>query len=110
MIDVAKYEKILKERLDELGHRLEDVEHALDEPAPKDFEEAATEREGDEVLESLGQAGEQEIAMIFAALKRVDAGEYGYCVKCGNEILAERLDVVPHAPLCRVCARQLENA
>ncbi|MEL6792361.1 MAG: TraR/DksA C4-type zinc finger protein [Pseudomonadota bacterium] len=110
MIDVAKYGKLLTARLAELGHRLEEVEQALDEPAPKDFEEMATEREGDEVLEGLGHAGEQEIAMIRAALKRVDAGEYGYCVKCGNEIMAERLNVVPHAPLCRVCARQLETA
>ena len=110
MIDVAKYEKRLRERLDELGHRLEEVEQALDEPAPKDFEEMATEREGDEVLEGLGHAGEQEIAMILAALNRVKDGEYGACVKCGADILPERLDVVPHAPFCRICARKAEAA
>ena len=110
MIDVAKYETRLKARLDELGHRLEEVEHALDEPMPKDFEERATEREGDEVLEGLGLAGEREIAMISAALERIRAGEYGFCVRCGGEIASERLDVVPHAPFCRVCARTVEAA
>ena len=110
MIDVAIYEQRLKDRLDELGHRLEEVEHELDAPAPADFEEQATAREGDEVLEGLGHAGEQEIAMILAALKRVKAGEYGACVKCGAEILQERLDIVPHAPFCRICARAAETA
>lgn len=105
MLDASKYEAKLKARLDELGHRLEDVEHELDRPVPADFEDQAVEREDDEVLESLGHAGEKEIAMIFAALERLKAGTYGECVKCGAEILPERLDIVPHAPFCRVCAR-----
>ena len=50
MIDTALFERRLQARLAELGHRLEDVEHALERPAPKDFEEQATARENDEVL------------------------------------------------------------
>lgn len=104
MVDVAQFEKRLNDRLAELGHRLEEVEHQLDEPIPADFEERATDREGDEVLEGLGHAGEQEIRMILAALKRVKAGEFGVCVQCGDDISPQRLDAVPHAPLCRDCA------
>ncbi len=95
----------LKNRLAELGARLEVIDHALEAPHSKDWEEQAVEREGDEVLEDLGQAGEAEIAQIRAALGRISAGEYGYCMKCGAEISQERLDVLPATPFCRTCAR-----
>ena len=104
MIDVAKYEARLRKRLSELTDRVVGVEHALDAPAPKDSEERATEREGDEVLESLGNQGMLEIRMIEAALKRVEEGTFGECVNCGEEIAEARLDAVPHAPRCVKCA------
>lgn len=106
MIDATNYEKRLRARLEELNARLTGIEHDLDEPASPDFEEQATEREGDEVLEDLGNAGLKEIRMIEAALGRVAKGTYGVCTRCGDEISAERLDAVPYAPLCRTCARE----
>lgn len=42
--------------------------------------------------------------MIEAALDRVAEGTYGICVRCGEEIGGERLDVVPFTPFCRDCA------
>ena len=80
--------------------RLSGIESEFDTHQAKDFEDMATEREGDEVLADLGQAGRNELRMIEAALRRVDEGEYGYCVVCGNEIAAERLDVLPATPFC----------
>lgn len=94
----------LLKRLRELGGRLNDIESALVEPHSKDWEEMAVEREGDEVLEALGESGQAEIARIRAALDRMAAGEYGFCTKCGNEILEQRLEVVPEAAMCRNCA------
>ena len=52
------------------------------------------EREGDEVLESLGNAGLMEIKMIQAALARVREGTFGVCVNCGEDISEERLETV----------------
>lgn len=104
MKDVAKYQQMLLSRLAELDSRLHEIEDELDAPHSKDWEELAVEREGEEVLESLGHAGQEEIRGIRAALQRIREGEYGYCVKCGDEISAERLDVLPAAPLCRKCA------
>lgn len=102
--DVEKYEKMLQERLAELNERLHEIEHDLDEPADADSEERATERESDEVLEQLGNAGLTEIRMIEAALKRIGDGAYGTCAKCGEDISRERLDVLPHTPMCKNCA------
>lgn len=95
---------LLKQRLSELDHRLIDIEHDLDEAKPADFEEAASDRESDEMLEELGTVGLQEVRMIEAALKRLDDGKYGICVNCGEEISEARLKAVPHAPLCKECA------
>ena len=52
----------------------------------------------------MGLAGLKEMELIRAALKRIDEDEYGICLKCGSDISEERLDVVPHAALCRNCA------
>lgn len=45
-----------------------------------------------------------ELRRIDAALERVEEGDYGYCVECGEEIEAKRLDVDPAAPRCAGCA------
>lgn len=107
MPDIAYFKKKLQDRLAELDHRLVDIEHELDSPHSADWEENATEREGDEVMESLGTAGLNEIRQIQAALKRIEDDEFGDCLRCGDEILTERLEIVPHAPLCRKCASEV---
>lgn len=104
MAETAKFRKILEGRLKELDVRLHEIEGELDSHQSKDWEELAVEREEDEVLEGLGTSGQDEIAKIQAALARMDDGEFGFCVKCGDEISEERLEVVPHTPFCRKCA------
>lgn len=104
MTPVEDRRKALLNRLAELDGRLHAIEAELDAEHSKDWDDAAVEREGDEVLEHLGQAGQEEIRRIRAALQRIRDGEYGYCAKCGEEIAAERLDVLPDTPLCRNCA------
>ena len=47
---------------------------------------------------------EIEIQRIDAALKRLEDGEYGYCVSCGDEIQHARLDNNPAVPTCSDCA------
>jgi len=94
----------LEARLAELRARLVKIDAELDEPNSTTFSEAAIEHETDEVLEDLGAAGQREIRMIEAVLLRLDRGEYGICVDCGDPISDERLDVLPHTPKCRNCA------
>jgi RNA polymerase-binding transcription factor DksA len=94
----------LEARLRELDSRLHSIEQELDAPVSPDSEERATERESEEVLEDLGMAGQQEIRMIRAALDRIRDGSYGTCVRCEETISEQRLDVLPHTPLCRDCA------
>ena len=45
------------------------------------------------------------LVQIDAALARLDHGEYGYCVTCGEEINADRLALDPAIALCLRHAR-----
>ena len=44
----------------------------------------------------------QQIA-VSEALGRIDDGTYGFCVKCGQMIDTDRLNVLPTATLCLDC-------
>lgn len=92
-------------RLADLTARLTRIETELDSHHAPDWEELAVEREGDEVLETMGTSGQQEMRMIEAALARIDSGDFGICVKCGARISELRLDILPFTPFCSHCAK-----
>ncbi|HMB77070.1 MAG TPA: TraR/DksA C4-type zinc finger protein [Kiloniellaceae bacterium] len=46
-----------------------------------------------------------ELKRIEAALQRIEEGEFGYCLLCGEEIEVKRLDLDPTLPTCVACAR-----
>jgi RNA polymerase-binding transcription factor DksA len=104
MTPVGTRKAQLEARLAQLQGRLAGIEAELDSHDEKDWEELAVEREGDEVLERLGQGGQAEIRMIEAALARIAEGDYGSCVKCGADIGEARLDAIPYTPFCKECA------
>lgn len=45
-----------------------------------------------------------EIRRIEAALRRLEAGDYGYCAACGEVIPDQRLEIDPAAARCADCA------
>lgn len=87
-----------------IGARLAAIEDELDSHQNPDWEDLAAEREGDEVLEAEGLTGQHDLRQIEAALRRIDRGEYGICVKCGAEIAEHRLDILLATPFCSSCA------
>ena len=44
------------------------------------------------------------LPLIDAALRRLDSGDYGYCVDCGERIPAKRLAIDPTIARCVDCA------
>ena len=44
------------------------------------------------------------LPLIDAALRRLDTGEYGYCIDCGERIPAKRLAIDPTIARCVDCA------
>lgn len=103
-MDIAAQKETLLARRAELAANLTSIENQLDAPATKDWEDRSSERQGDEVLEALGQAELNEVIRIDAALERIENGEYGICATCGEDILEARLALLPDTPVCKNCA------
>lgn len=99
----------LLQRREELRTRVrkitDDVRHTAG-PLSADFAEQASEREHEEVLDALGEAGRIEMRKISAALARIDSGDYGVCISCGEDIPAGRLAVLPFSDSCVRCAEK----
>jgi len=45
-----------------------------------------------------------DLVRIEAALQRIEEGEFGYCVSCGEEIQVRRLEYDPSVATCVDCA------
>jgi RNA polymerase-binding transcription factor DksA len=48
-------------------------------------------------------SAQDRLAAISAALRRLEAGTYGQCTRCGNSISFGRLSVMPEATFCVTC-------
>ena len=71
----------------------------------EDIGETASITLGREIDYTLGENSQTVLGAIDAALARIDAGTYGTCTSCGNEIAVGRLEAHPWASLCIDCAR-----
>jgi RNA polymerase-binding protein DksA len=94
----------LERKKAELVARLERITANLRRGFEADSKEMAKQLEDSEVVDALGNEAREEIAKISAALQRMDAGDYGLCVECGDEIAVGRLEAYPYADECIDCA------
>lgn len=104
MADWSQHSQRLTERKRELSRDVLKIEDRLDDERSKNFEDRATERQGDDVLQALGTHDVGEIRQIEAALDRIANGTYGACVICGDPIAEKRLEALPATPFCATCA------
>jgi RNA polymerase-binding transcription factor DksA len=103
-MDLHHQKQTLLARRAELLGEMAEIEDQLDDEPSKDWEDRAAERQGDEVLQALGQHDLDEVRRIDAALSRIADGSYGECVKCGGTISDARLALLPDTPFCKTCA------
>ena len=61
--------------------------------------------QGQEMARAAERRRDTELRKIDAALARLEAGDYGWCVRCGEEIASERLRLDPAIPVCIDCAQ-----
>lgn len=98
----------LKKDLTRRLERYEAHQHREDGKLEADFSEQAVQRQNDEVVDSLEQEVREELRQVIHALDRLDQGEGDLCERCGKEINAERLAILPWASLCVRCAEAAE--
>jgi len=108
MKELASVIEKLNAKKAELEERLERVEASLRKTHAKDWSEQAQERENEQVVEALGANIREELDQIYAALARVENGEYGQCAICNGPIRVERLEALPYTDRCHNCATELE--
>ena len=109
-MDTDPYKKILLDLKSEVSGRINEIDRDIrHEDLSADWSEQASERENDEVLESLGNSSEQALSMIKFALIRIEEGNYFHCAECGEQIPHARLDLLPFTAHCVKCAEKFEN-
>jgi DnaK suppressor protein len=57
---------------------------------------------------SLRRGKERTLGQVDEALERMEAGTYGSCGRCGEEIDFARLKAIPQATLCMSCQKLAE--
>lgn len=99
------FRQILNDIKSGLGEDIDRTVHTMQDEATvfADPNDRAT-QESDMSLELRNRDRERKlIKNIDKVLARIDAGDYGYCDKCGIEIGLNRLEARPTATLCIDC-------
>ena len=65
--------------------------------------------QGQAMSQAQGRRRVVEQQKIAAALRRLEAGDYGYCMACDELIALPRLELDPAATLCIGCASRRED-
>ncbi len=103
--ELAQYRKALagkKEALEQsVGRTIIDEESNTD--GHGDFADRSAAANEEEISIQLKQTDNKLLRAIEVALQRVEAGTYGICVDCEEEIAAARLKAVPWTKVCINC-------
>ena len=114
--EYALIQRELEQELRLVTQRLEGIRSDImtgSESTRGSFAEVEDQAAGSTSLENLLAQEERlvdELAELDAALKRIQAGTYGQCEKCGCSIGMNRLQAMPTARLCIEDARRIGNA
>jgi len=112
---MSKTEADLRALRAQLVERLESLraasETTADNRRPVELDQTSVGRvsrmdamQGQAMAVATEQRRRDEARRIEAAIKRIDEGEYGYCIACGEDIAEKRLAVDPTVATCIKCA------
>ncbi len=102
--------KLLTEQGNELSERINKINNDLkNRHMSKKASQQNIERANDDVLARLKVEAEMKLMLTKEAIKHLNGDVFGHCVECANPISDDRLEVLPHAQLCRHCAHKHEQ-
>jgi DnaK suppressor protein len=97
-----------REIQDQVQSRIRDGRADRSTDVRDDLEHSDADVQGNIAL-SLLQMRTEALARIDEALVRLDAGKYGSCFECEEEISARRLRALPFAVRCQACEERREQ-
>lgn len=111
--DLDEFKQLLIKKRDALQYVADSGEHAA---RTVELDQARVGRlsrmdalQGQAMAKESERRRQLEAQRISGALQRIDSGEYGYCLRCGEPIAQRRLRVDPAATLCVDCASSAEG-
>ena len=105
----AKLLEQKKTLLDSLADQSEGMKNLVKTVESGDEADVAADVIDRQLLTSIGTQDAIRLQQIENALDRINQDKYGRCIKCGKEIPAERLEVLPYALMCIQCASAEER-
>jgi DnaK suppressor protein len=106
-LELEERRAVLLSRLDIKGNNEEDPDlMEVENPDRADLAQDYFQQNRHDALRS---RMEDTLKQVEGALERIDAGEYGKCKRCGNDISAARLQAIPFAEYCIECQEALEK-
>ncbi len=113
----AELRRILEDRRKSLSHELRRQIHDVRAIGPADqaqgvvdAEEASVSDIQEDIEIALMQMKSETLNRVNEALGRLEAGSYGFCYECGDEISEPRLRALPFALRCKDCEEEREKA
>ncbi|MFQ5480102.1 MAG: TraR/DksA family transcriptional regulator [Thermodesulfobacteriota bacterium] len=107
-LDMSFYRSLLEKKGEEIRSMLEGLRESV---RPVTLDQTTVGRlsrmdamQGQAMALAVERRRKQELKMITTALKRMDDGEYGYCLNCGDAISPRRLEFNPAVLTCIDCA------
>ena len=110
--DLQKFKKLLLEQREELMGNARRALSGDIHVDPDDFPDEMDTASSEVNLQFTGRLREREqglLSKIDAALEKIENGEYGDCMSCGEDIGVARLRARPVAELCIECKSEQEK-
>jgi DnaK suppressor protein len=100
--ELNAFRKALETRQTELGHGNQNRSALAVEANADELDRTQNANDRDCAISNL-ERGSSRLREVRAALRRMDAGTFGICAGCEEDISPKRLAAVPWAPFCIVC-------
>ena len=100
--ELTKYKLFLGDKLTELSEVVRNREGIAIEKNADALDEVQHAAERELAIRNLDRES-QLLRNVRGALRRLDDGSYGVCIRCDEEINPKRINAVPWTPFCITC-------
>lgn len=107
-ININEFRKVLETKQRELLAGTSDRDEILIQNAAEDFDRLQQQLNREVAIRNLDRESKL-LKEVRAALKRIDDGSFGICLRCEEEIPNKRLKAVPWAAYCVPCQESIER-